>query len=216
MYVKTMKGSKIKMKEGIVPHKFECQNRSTDKTSNLRPCYLKRERTKLIDTLLAEEPEGSAKNEHEEPPISQDCQNTHDSNKEDKSLQVNLKLSKRSKAVQCTLLSDKIDSAKKRKSIEPLQSSLVKKMCFRSDSSLSSSTTSSAFSPSSSGSSSSNSTFNTWNSNMIQNRAFYIIEKNPKLYLGIQKKIIIHSRYTFFKVQSSSSGYSNITKKIEN
>ncbi|XP_018572739.1 uncharacterized protein LOC108912063 [Anoplophora glabripennis] len=84
MYYKTMKGSVIKLKPGVIPHIFECQkNRKSTEVVKVQSVILKKQNKSIIEDILGD---------------SYTTENIH----HEKCIQVNIKPYVRSKSIQCS------------------------------------------------------------------------------------------------------------------
>lgn len=189
-----MKTGRIKMKSGVVPHIFDCQkNRATLHSSKPRELFRKREQRAVIESSIC----GISKNELALSEQEPEQEATTSTKTIDRGIQVTLKPLMRSKAIQCTnkLFICTPQLAKKRKQPETANESPQKKKRltakdFSPDQEQSFSTD---FSTSTEGSTvrTSESSLSgifaeKWNAKEnVEKRAIYVIEKNPKRYLGL-------------------------------
>lgn len=201
MYFKLMKNVPIKLKPGVVPHIFDCQKqRQTTHKKSPRKAFIKRQRRREL-----EEPSTSAKricltaspehsNETNDQEDFQVCEFRR-TDKADKRIQVNLKVKTTSKSTQCDLLKkpkkakiqtevrSDVDSSSGNNS--PSDSSESFKMILSSLSDVEDVNS------------------EIWNfKENVQQRTIYLIEKNPKLYLGlpIQSLFIIDKLSTLCRL----------------
>lgn len=177
MYFKLMKNVAVKLKPGVIPHIFDCQKQRKSMHSQApRNAFLKRERLREL------EPSTSAKRVCSEKITATDIQEHSEESefcrvaKADKRTQVNLKVKTTSKAIQCSILK------------KPKQPKLqMPDKLDISNSSKSSSRSSASFKISiSSHSDVERINSDTWNfKENVEQRTIYVIEKNPKLYIGV-------------------------------
>ncbi|KAJ8976202.1 hypothetical protein NQ317_018868 [Molorchus minor] len=194
IYIKIMKCEQIKLKPGVIPHIFDCQKkRSTLHTSKPRPLTQKKEQKAMIKELLCDNLENED-NKEEESKIQERTSI-------DRGVQVNLKPPRKSRAVQCAISNlhetackkrksngtEKIDNKRQKKDkpsqFEPKQGTSMDLDLLVSTSGC---TTSSSSAFTISDNNSTQDFVQIWNTkDYVQKRATYLIEKDPKLYLGI-------------------------------
>lgn len=182
-YFKTMENTRLRLKPDVIPHIFACQkctSTTSEPTAPDRKAFLKRQHQSLLNDTLSENEKKIRLEEQSlslPPDILEETQITRNVG-----TQVDIKPSHRSKYIQCNILKP---TEYKQKKITKNAEEMV------SSSSGSWTSTPSKLSVSSyvCSSNPSDSSFNSFKRD-FEKMTFYLIEKSPKLYIGIPSESI--------------------------